>query len=318
MFTTLNLDGGGYIQIGETMADGSFVREEGASPSVKASFTIRGASDASTAYIALISWLRSNYADGGGGIAAYDLPLDVVRIQSTAAPSIYTAECDFKFRDEGSGSGKESDGSINEPSFTLPDIEDSDYTFETTGGAAHITHGLAWLGGARADGEEPVDFGGVIGPHDDGSADGVDIVTPSMAFSIGVSLPKSWFSTAYRSVIANATGAINAATWNGLAPGCALFRGVSARVVWISWTNPAGLTMRDWYWRATYSFAASPSVTLNVGGKTLLKRGFDAVSRVSERYADEYGNTINAVAQVDVFAVYPSFDFALLKLPLPA
>ncbi len=314
MFTTINLDGGGFIRIGETLGDGSFIREEGASPSVKVSFTVQGAGDASTAYVALIAWLKDNYNDGAGGIAAYNLPLDVVRIQSTAAPSLYTAECEFKTRED----GEEEDGSINSESYALPAIEASDYSFDTTGGTAHISNALEWLGSARPDGDAVVDYGGVIGPREDGSADGVDVVTPSMAFTIGVSLPQSWFDAAYRATIADATGAINAAEWNGFEPGCALFRGVSARVVWINWTDAAGNARRDWYWRASYSFQASPSVSMKVGSATLKKRGFDAVSRVSERYADAKGNTISAVAQVDICRVYPEFDFNLLGLPLPS
>ena len=313
MFTTINLDGGGFIRIGEKLEDGSFVREEGASPSVKISFIIQGAGDASTAYVALISWLKDNYSDGAGGIASYNLPLDVVRIQSTAAPSAYTAECEFRTREN----SDEEDDSINGDSYTLPEIEASDYSFDTTGGSAHISNALKWLGSARPDGDAVVDNGGVIGPREDGSADGVDVVTPTMAFTIGVSLPQSWFDAAYRATIADATGAINAGAWNGFEAGCVLFRGVSARVVWINWTDAFGNARRDWYWRASYSFQASPAVTMQVGSATLTKRGFDAVSRVSERYADSAGNTVSAVAQVDIYSVYPEFDFNLLGLPLP-
>ena len=72
MFTTIDLSNG-QIQIGESLQDGSFERVAGDDESVNATFTIRGASDASTAYVALIAWLKENYSDGAGGIASYDL-----------------------------------------------------------------------------------------------------------------------------------------------------------------------------------------------------------------------------------------------------
>ena len=47
MFTTIDLSDG-QIQIGESLQDGSFERVAGDDESVNATFTIRGASDAST------------------------------------------------------------------------------------------------------------------------------------------------------------------------------------------------------------------------------------------------------------------------------
>ena len=90
MFTTIDLSDG-KIQIGETLEDGSFERVAGQDESVRASFSIRGASDASTAYVTLISWLTDNYNDGAGNIAAYNLPLYSVKIKAGAAIGVYTA-----------------------------------------------------------------------------------------------------------------------------------------------------------------------------------------------------------------------------------
>ena len=77
--------------------------------------------------------------------------------------------------------------------------------------------------------------------------------------------------------------------------------------------------MRDWYWRATYSFEAAASKAIVVGNTTLVKRGFDYASQVSSSYADPTtGATITAVEQVDILQMYPAFDFANLMIPLPS
>ena len=86
----------------------------------------------------------------------------------------------------------------------------------------------------------------------------------------------------------------------------------------MKWTNPAGMAMRDWYWRAVFSFEAHPAQSIVVGNTTLTKRGFDYASQVSSSYADPTtGATVNAVEQVDILQMYPEFDFALLNIPMP-
>ena len=87
----------------------------------------------------------------------------------------------------------------------------------------------------------------------------------------------------------------------------------------MKWTNPAGMAMRDWYWRAVFSFEAHPAQSIVVGNTTLVKRGFDYASQVSSSYADPTtGATVNAVEQVDILQMYPEFDFALLNIPMPS
>lgn len=320
-FTTIDLTDGGQIQIGEANEDGSFSRTEGDNPSITVQFNIYGAENASTAYIALMNYLATNFDDGDGGIANYDLPLDTVQIRTTRSMYLYKGECVFQYKgtsDASSNDPESTDRDINSQSYTMPEVEDSDFSFTTVGGTAHIKHGIL-LGSARYDGNNPVNYGGVIGPREDGTADGCDIVTPTMSFDISVSLPKAWFSVAYRLAIANATGCINAAPWCGLPAGCCMFKGVDSKATWMKWTAPNGMAMRDWYWRSTFHFEAAPPVTETIGGVTLLKRGFDVASQVSVSYPDpNTGDTISAVEQVDIIQVYPSFDFSLLNLPMPS
>ncbi len=314
MFTTIDLSDGS-IQIGETLSEGSFERTAGNEKSVRVSFSIRGASDASTAYVALMSWLSENYNDGAGNIASYDLPLYSVKIKAGAAIGLYTAECIFQFKESKDATTSEPSESINTPEYTLPKIEDANYTFNTTGGSAHISTGYQTLGAATFDGSEPVDYGSLIGPHPDGTSDGVDVITPALSFTIEISLPKTFIDLAYRKTIANLTGSVNGTSFAGFQARCVLFQGLTARATWLTWTNQLGLTVKDWYWRASYAFQVAPVTYLKIGQTTLQKQGFDAVSRVAERYSDDQGNSLEMVSQLDIIRVYPQYDFAALKLP---
>lgn len=321
-FELIDLTGDGLITIGEAQADGSFSRTEGDNPSITVRFNIWGAENASTAYIALMNYLSEDFADGNGGIANYDLPLDTVNIQTTASPYAYTAECVFQYRqnnDASSNSPENTNSNINSSAYQIPEVQDSDFSFETSGGSAHITHGLNVLNSARYDGTTPIDYGGVINPREDGTADGVDIITPTMNFTISLSLPKAWFSLPYRLAIANATGSVNALPWGGFGPGSLLFKGVNARATWLKWTNRSGMAQRDWYWRASFAFEAAPAASIVVGGTTLVRPGFAVASQVRESYADaSSGSTVSIAQQVDIIQVYPTYDFSLLGIPMKA
>ena len=319
-FELIDLTNNGLITIGEAQSDGSFTRTEGKQSSITTRFNIWGAENASTAYIALMNYLSSEFADGAGGIANYDLPLDTVHVSSTASPYAYTAEATFQYdtsNDASSNSPDNTNSNINSKSYQIPEVEDSDFTFETTGGSMHTKYGVL-LSSARYDGTTPVDYGGVINPREDGTADGVDIVAPTLTFSISLSLPKAWFSLQYRLAIANATGCVNALPWGGFGAGSLLFKGVSARASWLKWTDPLGKEVRDWYWRASFRFECSPAGTVVVGNTTLVKPGFAAVSQVRESYADANGSTVSIAQQVDIIQVYPTYDFSLLGIPMKA
>lgn len=317
-FQLIDLTDGGQIKIGESTEDGSFVRTEGENPSITVKFNIFGAENASTAYLALLNYLHTWFDDGYGGIANYDLPLDTVRISTTRNNYAYTGECTFQFPMSGSSAESSSPSSdINSSDYSPPEIEDSDFTFSTVGGAAHLTYALAILDSARYNDGMPANYGGAINPSDDGTIGGCDVVRPAMAFSITLSLPKSWFNVAYRLTIANATGCINSQPWGGFASGCCLFKGVEAKAQWMKWTDPGGMARRDWYWRATYNFEASPSNYINVGSRVLYRRGYDVASMAKETYSDDSGNTVTEGVQVDILQVYPQFNFSQLGISMP-
>lgn len=314
-FQTVSLTNG--VTIGEIVGD-SITREEGDAPRITWRFKINGADDASTAYASLLSWLETNFSDGAGGIASYNVPLSNIRLSATASPFSYTAEVTFEFPTQ-----TPVNDTINDSGYTLPDIEPNDYSFSTGGGTSHITHSLQTLSATPAESGSGSgagaarDFGGGIGWNGE-SFDGCDIVTPKPEFSISVSLPKTFITTAYRLQITNLTGAINSAPWDGYGAGCVLFKNFMTRPVKFEYSDSNNNKVQDWYWRATYYFETAPSVNLSFGGQTVLKRGFDYVWRLMEKQEDTTTHELKTVVkQLNVERVYPEFDFDLLGLPLP-
>lgn len=310
-FQTVSLTNG--VTIGEIVGD-SITREEGDAPRITWRFKINGADDASTAYASLLSWLAVRFADGYGGIASYNVPLSNIRLSATASPFSYTAEVTFEFPTQTPVSNE-----INDSGYTLPDIEPNDYQFSTLGGSSHITHSLQTLSATPAVSTDTTrDFGGGIGWNGE-SFDGCDVITPKQEFSITVSLPKDYVTTSYRLTMYAATGAINSAEFDGMGAGCVLFKGFTARPAKFEYSDENGNKIQDWYWRATYSFEAAASVSLNFGGQTIVKRGFDYLWRLMEKIEDATTHELKTtVKQINVERVYPEFDFDLFGLPLPA
>lgn len=302
-FNTTNLTS--QIQVFEQGGD-SLVRETGESPRAVWKFLVVGADNAPDAYDALFAYLQTHFVDDDGNIASYNIPLDSIKLAKTDSDYLYEAEVVFAYR-------VANDETINEPEYEQPEIDEFDYTYTTTGGTAHITHSLATLGAAGADIRN---FDGGIGWNGD-SFDGVDIVTPRVEFSIGVNWPKTFFTQAYRLTLANATGCINSQAWNGFGAGCVLFKGVSAAPKSYKRVFPDGSTLKDYYWRAQYTFEASPASTHTFNSTTLVKRGFDYLWALTEKIESSTGNLESRVVQMNVEQVYPEFDFANLLLPLP-
>ena len=116
-------------------------------------------------------------------------------------------------------------------------------------------------------------FGGGIGYNSEGTFDGCDVLTPRMNFTITQSFPKAWFSRYYRKTIAACVGCVNKYAFDGFYPGCLQFQGVDAKTVWFASTDATGDSSRDWYWRASFKFAAAPMATFLFNGVQITKAG---------------------------------------------
>ena len=288
-------------------------REEGENPHATRHFVVTGTDNGGDAYAALMTYLATNFDDGADGIATYDIPLKSVRMNKEDGAPVFNAECQFEFPQN-----SEASNDVNDSGYETPEVENCDYQFSATGGTSHITHSMRTLHKIPKEGETARDFNGGIGLNNDGTFEGVDVVTPRCSFTISQSFPQEWFSSNYRRTLAAAIGCVNSAPFDGFPAGCVQFKSVDAKPTWFSYTDRSTGNMRkDWYWRASFKFDVMPNATLTFGGQTFVKRGFDYLWKLTEKTEDAAGNTTADVVQVNVEQVYNSFDFAALCLPIP-
>lgn len=289
-------------------------REEGDNPRATRYFCITGTDNGGDAYAALVSYLATNFDDGDGGIATYDIPLKTIRLSKLDGAMAFDAECIFEFPQNADASND-----VNDQGYSPPDVEPCDYQFTATGGTSHITHSAATLYAVPATGETVRDFGGGIGLNAEGQFDGCDVVTPRCNFTISQSFPKTWFTSYYRKVIASCIGCVNMYAFDGFYAGCVQFKSCDAKPVWFSYTDSlTGNQIKDWYWRASYRFDVAPRATLTFGGQTIVKRGFDYLWKLVEKTEDSNGNETAKIVQINVEQVYSEFDFEELCLPIPS
>lgn len=312
-FETESLYEGKPIRIEEEQ--GTYTRETGENQRIERTFWIRNAADEGEAHNALVSWLYEYFQDDDGALADSGVRLKSIVISATGSPFVFKGACTFEETDDGSFDNGE-DSNINDESYTLPNIEDSDYTFSTSGGSIHTIRSLA-TSTIAATGEVARSFGGFIGYNGDGF-DGTDIAAPACEFSIGISLPKRFLNSAYRVLLANWTGCINSQPWNGFNAYCVQFKGVNAKVSHFTYTNRAGREIKDWYWRAEYSFQARPPEEVIFAGVSTLKSGFDYAWYTMGYVEDLDGGYTTAATALNIERVYRSFPFQLLGLPLPS
>ena len=102
----------------------------------------------------------------------------------------------------------------------------SSYSFDTGGGTTHITQSLETVGSYAPPGEDPPDFKGAIGVSTE-SVDGTDITIPVFNFKETHYIPAALITPAYKVILFQLTGKVNAFPFKGFAPGEVLFLGAS-------------------------------------------------------------------------------------------
>jgi len=238
---------------------------------------------------------------------ADDLAAKTLLLDST--PTTYDGlvrdECTLEpiFVDTVSGVGKwKCSVRYVKPGFTAPEVGESSFSFDTSGGTQHVTQSLATVG-RYPPGSAP-DFGGAIGVTHD-SVEGVDITAPVYSFSETHWLADSAVTQNYKTTLFNLTGKVNNAPFKGMAAGECLFLGAS------------GSKRGADDWEITYRFAASPNRSgLTIGDITgISKKGWEYLW---VRYADSEDTAAKAVVKrpvaVYVEQVYEYGNFAALGI----
>lgn len=200
------------------------------------------------------------------------------------------------------------------PSELLPPPEFSGYltTFSTTGQTENVQLALSQTKTSLVTAFAAPDFGNNINVDGDNTPQGVDIVVPKFEWSETHYIANSVIpgtGNAWLSLIHNATGKTNNASFRGFAIGSVLFLGA----------NGAKRPEQD-DWEVTFSFVASPGVTLTLpnydasgepdGTVSVTKGGHEYVWFYNRRRQDETAAaTVMRAEAVYVATVYGSVAF---------
>jgi len=188
-----------------------------------------------------------------------------------------------------------------------PPTGESSFQFDTGGGTQHITQSRSTVQRVPAPGMVAPDFQGAIGVSADG-VEGIDITVPVYHFAETHYKPDSAITGAYKGVLFNLTGKVNADGFRGFAPGEVLFLGASG-------AKRGSGAEADW--EITYRFAASPNVSgLSIGPiGGITKKGWEYLW---VRYSDQEDTAAKALVKRPIAAyverVYESGSFAALQL----
>jgi len=250
----------------------------GDNPSAELSYVIRGTTDEFAARTELETVSLAVF----DGLARTD-----VRVTATENASVWDGEVAYAL-----------------PSFQQPDVGESTFSFDTGGGAQHITQSLAAVASYAPAGQTAPDFKGAIGVTTD-SVEGVDTIVPVYNFTETHVFEDVTVNDAFKGAIFVRTGKVNSDTFRGFAPGEVLFLGASG-------------SQRDGGdWEIAYRFAASPNATgLAVGEITGIdKKGWEYLW---VRYEDAEDGAALTIVKRPVAAyverVYGVLDFAGLGI----
>lgn len=189
---------------------------------------------------------------------------------------------------------------------TVRPTNESIFSFDTSGGAAHITQSLQTISTHPNPTQWLIapDFKGAVGATADG-VEGVDVVVPTYRFSEAHYLPATFVTPAYKALLAALTGKVNSEAFKGFEGGEVLFLGARGSL------RGAG------DWEISYDFAASPNVTGIVVGPIsgINKRGWEYLW---VRYVDAEDATSKALVKIPAAAyveqVYPTADLNALGI----
>ena len=163
-----------------------------------------------------------------------------------------------------------------------PSPNDFRWTFDTTGGQAHITHAVAHVGDFGLEGKTPPNHNGAIGVNSDGDVEGCEIGVSARKWSETWQFDASLIPFTYGDTLESLTFTVNASTFRGKSKGYVLFLGASGGG---SNRDPGIVEM-------TYNFATG----LSLSNRTI--SGIAGVSKLPWEYLwYEYSKTEDSEAK---------------------
>lgn len=323
-FETVTLIDGQHATIKELQLDASRAYTSGDNPTASVRYRGAGYANTSDAYTAINALLYTDtplapFTRGTDGKPRFHgLPVTSIEVTQLAAANLFdiTVNCSVPNVSNSAGVNDNPGSNINDPGYTPPAIEDSQFSFDVATFSAHVDRGRGVITRARYDGGTPLEFEG-IGPQTDGRFTGAEMLVPSVSMTITRSEPRWYMNPARRLLLANLTGTVNAVEFAGYLARSVMFAGVSTQRKWIEY-NAGGGTVKDWYWSTAYRFNVRPSSILDVGGASVPVGAWDVVSYEDGALKADGMTPVFTPGQVSVWALYATSDFNLLGLMFPA
>lgn len=261
--------------------------ELGEQSSAELHYSIEGTTSDTDAQSALVAFAPAAYPTGGGLLLRESL-----LVEPTEAPGVWGGYVRFTSR---------------------PDDTAGRFSFDSTGGTAHITQSIITTNSAiRQGGPYTVipNFSRAIGVTNDG-VDGVDIVVPKCNFSEQYVF--NAFDWDYRRRVIQLTGTVNNAAFRGWRKGEVLFLGAT------------GAFRQDNKFDVTFNFAVSEGVygPLEIAPGLVIPGTPDSPAKygweyVWVQYLTDVDTSAHALVRMPVVAmveqVYPYGDFRLLGI----
>lgn len=311
--------------IAEAAVEGSRTYTSGDSPTASVRYYGRGFADTSAAYSSMNAILYTTtpiepFTVGVDGKPRFHgLPVTSITVTRLGNVNLYDIVVNCSTPNYSNGAGENGNPGaeiVTDPTYTPPAVEDSQFSYNVGQQSSHVDFGRGVIARARFNGGTPVVYEG-IGPREDGTFTGADILTPYVQMTIQRAEPAAFMNMARRVTLANLTGTLNNAVYAGFPERCVMFAGVNTAQKWIDWSDSTG-TNRGWYWLTSYVFNVRPAASMVVGETTLNLGGWDCVSFEDEGLTFDNDKTVWSPGQVSQWALYPVSDFALLGLTFPA
>ncbi len=185
--------------------------------------------------------------------------------------------------------------------------DESEYTFDTSGGQVKITQSyntVSYGSAYTAIYGDPPDFNGAIGVSED-KVEGVEITIPKYDFSETHLFQDAIVDGSFKKTLRDLTGTLNVAAFKSFDPGEVLFLGAS------------GTRRGDLQWAITFRFSSSKNaVGLTIGSIDGVDKG--GWQYLWVRYGDFIDDTAFQLVKRPIAAyvetVYLSSDFGLLMI----
>ena len=183
-----------------------------------------------------------------------------------------------------------------------PELSESSYSFDTTGGTTKVTQAIATIGSYAPSGKSAPNFKGAIG-WDGKTVQGCDVTIPTYKWTETHYQSLAFIDSAYRLGLASMTGTTNLLPFRDFAALEVLFLGAVG-------------SQRGWdEWEIQYHFAASPNMaSLSVGDITgIVKAGWDYLWVLYEE-TDDANKLISVPRAAYVEQVYRRTEFDKLGI----